>query len=97
MAEPLPTRKRGQLPEDFWEEVLKRRAAVKQRRADEERERSMMEFVRCERCHWFKYCDGGFWKGERRDCPVLHSHKCDFFDILRMGKTADDELGFVDE
>ena len=26
MAEPLPARKRGQLPKDFWEEVLKRRA-----------------------------------------------------------------------
>ena len=28
-ADPLPERKRGQLPEGFWEEVLKRRAAFK--------------------------------------------------------------------
>ena len=74
MAEPLPERKRGQLPEDFWEEVLERRATFFRRR-------SAMEFVRCERCHWFKYCASGFWKGESRKCPRVHNPKCEYFDM----------------
>ena len=32
MAEPFPERKRGQLPEDFWDKVLERRADFKRRR-----------------------------------------------------------------
>ena len=81
MADPLPERKRGQLPEDFWEEVLKRRAALEEKRAAEEKQRSISLLVRCERCYWFKYCSSGYWKEVPRTCPVIHGPRCEYFSL----------------
>ena len=81
MAEPLPTRKRGQLPKAFVEEVLKRRTAFFEKRAREEEHRSLTDFVKCPRCHWLQHCAGGFWKGVSPHCPDLHGVGCEYFDL----------------